>query len=121
MRKYNKNVLVIEDNEILGKTMIRVLKHFFVKDIDLIVSKDDFKSKKSIENYDFLICNLSTPEKSNALELIEKIKKVNSKIKTVVTTGNPSLEIEKKALEIGIDKFLVKPCRLGDIISIATK
>ena len=121
MNKYNVNVLIIEDNETLADVMVRVLKQFFTKKIEVLSLKDLSLNNVEFSKYDFLICNVNKRRNFNVLDTLASIKASNKNLKTVITTETPSEQLEEKIFEIGVDKYLPKPYRLKDILTPLSK
>ncbi len=116
MNKFAKNVLIIEDHEVLGNTMKRVLKHFFSKEIVLSNFKNLVYEKTDFRNYDFLICNVNSKKDLKTLQLVNRIKQKYKHIKVLAITESPSKELERYTKNIGVDSLLSKPFSLDEIL-----
>lgn len=60
------------------------------------------------DNIDILITDIRMPG-CNGLELITKIKEINSKIKIIIVSGYASFEYAQTAIKEGVDYYLLKP------------
>ncbi len=54
-------------------------------------------------------------KKLSGIELLEELKKIQPKIKTLMLTGYPTLETAKKAADLGADEYCIKPIEKQDL------
>jgi ActR/RegA family two-component response regulator len=54
-------------------------------------------------------------KKMSGLDVLEKLKESNPKIKALLLTGYPTVETAKKAVGMGIHSYLTKPIDVDDL------
>jgi len=59
--------------------------------------------------------------KMNGLELIDKIKKINPKVRSIITTAHTDTSYLLKSIELQVDGFVVKPIRKDTLIATIKK
>jgi len=108
-------ILIAEDNDLNLKLMTDILaiQHYEVES----VQDGESALKKLNENkYDLLLLDLQMP-KVSGFEVLEKLKKDQNHIKTIVVSACAmSSEIER-AKDLGCVDFITKPIRLSDFLA----
>mgnify|MGYP005992231837 FL=1 len=78
------------------------------------------KYNEHINDIDIIITDLSMPI-MNGLEMIEEIKKINDNIPTLITTAHQEISYLKKAIELNVTSYILKPIDIRDIITTVSK
>ena len=105
----NKNkVLIIEDDKVLLDSLRFILVR---KDFDVLTA---LNGKTGIQifkenNIDAVIVDIRMPE-MDGFEVIEELQNIDKNISVIVFTGFRTDENYKKALEMGVFRYLCKPC-----------
>lgn len=108
-------ILLIEDNEILSRNMVRF---FALKDIHLEVSFDwlsGFKKAK-INYYDAIILDISLPE-MDWLEVCKKLREAEKNVPIIMLTSRSTKSDIITWLEVWADDYLVKPFDYDELIA----
>ena len=111
------NIIIIDDHKIFGEGFCSLLENnnFRVKRV--------FQSPKKALHYlnsnviEIVFCDINMPE-INGLDLIKKIKKINSECKIIMISMYTEKNIIKKALENNADGYLTKNCSIEDIKTV---
>lgn len=115
------NILYVEDDEsIKNNTMITLN---LVKANVIGADNGKMGLEKFIEQQDtidIILTDLSMPI-MNGLEMIEEIKKIRSDIPVIVTTAHQEITYLKKAIELGINFYILKPIEIYNIIETIIK
>ncbi len=125
MSKINKEIfkditiLYVEDDVSTMEEISFFLKKY-VK--ELLVAKN---GKEGLElfkqhNPDMVITDIQMPV-MNGLEMAEEILKINCNIPIAVTTAYSDGEFLIRAIDLGIDKYIVKPLNLKEILAVIQK
>ncbi len=119
VEKTNKlNLLYVEDNSDVMTSTLKILETFFIN-IDTAMDGseglDKFKEKK--DYYDLVISDINMP-KMDGLEMIYGIKQINNEIPIVITTAHNDYTYLIKAIEMKVDRYLMKPLEIGQIIDV---
>ncbi|WP_457577133.1 response regulator [Desulfomarina sp.] len=105
----HETILFVDDEKSLVDLSERILRKsgYIVAGItDPVQALELFKENPNV--FDLIISDMTMPQMTGA-EFAEKIKAVRSDIPIIICTGHSSLLNEKKAREIGISAFLMKP------------
>lgn len=105
--------LYVEDDEFIRSSMTHMLK----RDVKtLLIAEDGAEGLALYKKYKpkLIITDVEMP-KLDGLDMTEEIKKDNPEAKIVITTGYSSEEFLMKAIDVGVDKFLVKPISVSKL------
>lgn len=104
-KKYS--VLYVDDDESYRDIMKDILEMFFDK---VTIAQDGAEALDVYKEHahDLVITDIEMPKK-NGLQLIEEIQALNLEVGFIVLTGFIKNEHLLKALELGINKYLIKP------------
>lgn len=118
---YSKNmkILYVEDDKFILNTLTRVLKKYTNNLITAQNGEDGLNSFKSLSP-DIVISDIEMP-KMDGLEMIRQIRILNQDISIILTTAYNESEILLQAINIGVDKFLVKPIKIDSLESVILK
>ena len=103
----NLNILYVEDDLNIQKTMIQYLKKFFFLVVDACDGLDGLQ-KYQIGKFDIVITDLSMP-KMNGLEMLEKIKLIDENQAILITTAHTETKYMIGAIKAHIDGYILKP------------
>ncbi|OCM00058.1 Phytochrome-like protein cph2 [Aliarcobacter thereius] len=67
------------------------------------------------DNIDLIITDINMPH-LNGMDMIKKIKKINKKIPIIITTAFSNKEYLLEAINIGVDKYVLKPVDISKLI-----
>ncbi len=101
-----KKILIVEDEKHLREAYFRILKKNSDYEIDLASSAEDGLGLFRAVNHDLVITDIELPA-MDGMELIEKLKKINSAIKILVISG--SVICREGIMEKGVLDFMEKP------------
>ena len=100
-------ILVLDD---LSDAVVLVQRILAAKGHEVIRFTDEEQAiaYARSKNMDLLILDIKL-KKLNGIEVLEEIKRVRPDIKAMMLTGYPSLETARKAKELGVQAYSVKP------------
>lgn len=103
----NIKILFVDDEENIRINAISYLKRLFD---EVYEAKDAFEAFDLIEykKPHIVITDINMP-KINGLEMIRKIRQKDSSIKIIVLSAYTKTEYLLEAVELGLEKYLVKP------------
>lgn len=103
-------VLVVDDEEIVLKSVRRVLKnddeHEFL--VDTALSADEGLRQMSHEVYDVVVTDLMMPG-IDGLDFIERIRMADSQSRIIMITGYATMRTALQALRKGAFEYIAKP------------
>jgi len=119
------NILYVEDDKALIKTMEELFKLFF-KSVDIaydgvegLASYLDYHVQNDYY-YDLVITDINMPN-MNGIQMIEKILKLNSEQSIIVTTAHNEMEYITQSINLGVDGFITKPIDTDKLKKVITK
>ena len=117
----DKTVLLIDDEELvieIGELMLRRLGHKVLK------ANSGFEAVKIFEEYqsqiDLVIMDMYMPE-MNGQELTDKLRKIDRKVKVLLSSGALADLEQREISNRGFDGFLSKPYNIDTLSEEMTK
>ena len=118
------NILYVEDDVNAREISTKIFKRFF----NTVDTKENglegffaFKEKYiNKEKYDLIISDINMP-KLDGIELLEKIREIDTEVPVIFVTARNESDILLKAIELKISDFLVKPLNLDFITEVLYK
>lgn len=112
-------LLYVEDDKMTLEEVSFFLKRYIK---NLIIAKN---GKEGLELYkkhspDMVITDIQMPV-MNGLEMSEKILELNPETPIAVTTAYSDSDYIVKAIELGIDKYILKPINMKEILAVIQK
>ena len=113
------SLLYVEDDEMTLEEISYFLKKYIKK---LYIAKDGEEGLELYKKYkpDIVITDVQMP-KMNGLEMSEKILELNPNAPIVITTAYSDGEYLIRAIELKIDKYLLKPINMIDMLTVIQK
>ncbi len=114
-------VLYCEDEEYLRDITKGILESFTKKQF---ICKDGAEGlevfKKNQQVIDLIITDVNMPN-MNGLEMAKEIKKINPNMPIVVATAFSNSEYLLEAINLGVDKYVLKPINIKKLLDIMAK
>jgi CheY-like chemotaxis protein len=118
------NILYVEDETSAREISTKVLKRFF----NTVDAKENgldgyfaFKEKYlNNEKYDLIISDINMP-KLDGMEMLEKIREIDSQVPVVFITARHESDILLKAIELQISDFIIKPLTIEAVTKVINK
>ena len=119
-----KRILVIDDEELLIRSMSRLLEKFGHQ-VYTAKNADDAEAMAEEEEFDLIICDIRMPGK-NGVEIVKTIQrflvsKKRQKIPIIFVTGFVDEQIEQEAKKLEPLAYLLKPFDLEELMGIIKK
>jgi len=107
-------LLYVEDNKIIQKIVKVILQTHFK---EIYLADDGEKGIKLYQekNPDIVLADISMPN-MNGLDMISKIKKLNSNQRIALLTGYSNITYLNKAINMGVDKYILKPIQPSQML-----
>ena len=116
IKKGSGRILVVDDEMLLVKINKRRLENV---GYTVTVTTDSEEALEKIRNhpeqFDLLITDQTMPMMSGA-DLTREVLKVRPDLPVIMSTGHSEVMTEKKALEMGIRKYVLKPIQGNELI-----
>ena len=114
--KQSAKILVLDDDELITKTIKLLLKAQTSYDVFLFNSASDALEFLKENDVDLVISDFMMPE-MNGIEFLNEVKKIRPSVTTILLTGYADKENAIKAInEVGIYKYIEKPWDNDELI-----
>lgn len=107
-------VLLIEDDEILGKATADGLKGVYA--VDWYLSAEDAIESLRSTNYDLMIFDINLPGRSG-LDLLKELRMQKDNRPIIFLTARDTISQKIEGLNAGADDYLVKPFDLDELLA----
>lgn len=115
----NEVVLIVDDDTSVLRTFSKLLQKTGYATETAETGKEAIE-KISKSFYDVVLIDFRLPD-MDGINLLEKIPdQLTSSVKIMIT-GFPSLDLGVKALDMGIDAYVVKPVSPSDLLSLISE
>ena len=108
------HILVVEDEPILGESIVTILKHSFEAKIDLARDGPEAAALAAAQRYDLVILDWWFPPPTG-IELLNRWRADDSVGRVLMLTGSLEGPERGEAFAAGADDFLEKPFSLGEL------
>lgn len=119
-RKFkNFTILYIEDDEGIREVNYSMLQRIFKSAYEAADGETGFKIYKE-KKPDIIITDIKMP-KINGIDLIKKIRQIDKKTKIIITTAFNDEEYLLEAVELGLERYLIKPLTRRNLLPALEK
>ncbi|NWJ42543.1 MAG: sigma-54-dependent Fis family transcriptional regulator [Geothrix sp.] len=109
-------ILVVDDDEIIVFA-IRDYLELLGFTVDEAETCAEAEIRYRADVYDAVTLDYSLPD-GNALELLPRLKAIDSRVPIILLTGHASIELAVRAIQLGAEQFLVKPLDLPALLLV---
>ncbi|UOQ47653.1 response regulator [Gracilibacillus caseinilyticus] len=113
------NVIIVDDEHMILLSLQKLLEGLEDKFSIAGVAEDGQEALHLLDNHsiDIVITDICMPE-MDGLELIEKARNIDSKIKFIIISGYDDFSYAQTAIRFGVSDFILKPIVPDQILSI---
>ncbi|NWF66273.1 MAG: diguanylate cyclase [Campylobacterales bacterium] len=107
--KFNLKLLYVEDEETIREQLVFLLQR---RVSDLVVATNGKEGLDKFKDYrpDIVVTDIRMPF-MDGLEMSKNIREIDKDVVIIITTAHSETEYFLNAIDIGVDKFLIKPIR----------
>jgi diguanylate cyclase (GGDEF)-like protein len=117
----NITILYAEDEKDLREVTHQILKGFTKKQYVAQNGQEGLELFKEHESeIDLIITDVNMPI-LNGLDMVKEIKKININIPIIVATAFSNKEYLLEAIDIGIDKYVLKPIDIAKLLQVMSQ
>lgn len=112
------SVMVVDDDVLITKLVGAAMKNMGVANVYPMNDPHqalDFVAE-GLRGTDLIICDLMMPE-VDGLDVLREVRKINSEIPFLMLTADGKSDSVKKAVELGVTSYMVKPFSVGGLQS----
>jgi two-component system nitrogen regulation response regulator NtrX len=114
MAKLSGNILIIDDERSIRKTLNEILSYEGFK-VDEAVDGEEGLKMFSDKTYDVVLCDIKMP-KIDGLEFLMKAAEVNSDVPVIMISGHGTIETAVDAVKKGAYDYVAKPPDLNRLL-----
>jgi PAS domain S-box-containing protein len=112
-------ILVMDDEEIIRETLQEILKNFGMQ-VEAVCNGEEtlssyLKAKEMDEPFDVVILDLTVPGGMGGKECLDKLKKLDPKVKAVVSSGYSNDPIMANYRDLGFAGIIMKPYSVEEL------
>ncbi len=115
------SVLYVEDEYEIRENMAKILEMLYARvfvAVDGAEGLEIYRQNRTV--IDLVIADITMP-KMDGLEMIEEIRRDNPDIHAIIITAHNEPEYFIKAINTGIDNFIVKPIEMQQMMNVLSK
>ena len=116
---YKANVLVVDDDMSVCKSVANVLKSEGYT-VDMVLSGEEAVEKMKKSKYALVIVDLMLPGMSG-IELLQEIKKMNPNTTVIMITGYPSIKTAVESIKLSAYDYIPKPFTPDELRSLVAR
>lgn len=112
-------VLIVDDEEIIRKSLNAMIPWSELGCTVVAISRNGVEAYQQVSDYypDIVITDMMMPV-MDGLELIEKVRLLDSDAEFIVLSGYGEFELAQKAMRFGVKHYLLKPTKKADLVAI---
>ena len=115
VEKVKTSVLIVDDDESIRRTLTRILAKEGFK-VDTAPDSKQALQKSRLVHYDVALLDIRLPD-TDGTTLLRMLRQENPEIKEIIITGYPSIENAIKAIDEGVDAYIIKPFKPADLLA----
>lgn len=117
----DKKILICDDD----KTVTTFLAHFLTQEgythVEAVSTGEEALERITKDKYQLVLLDIKLPGISG-LEILQRIKEIDSDVGVIMITGFPEIEAAKEAMKMGAYDYIVKPFELPYLkLAVLTK
>jgi len=107
-------ILLVEDDEMLGKATLAGLKTVYA--VDWCLNAEDAEAALDTTDYSAIVLDVNLPQKSG-LELLQQLRAADNKKPVLFLTAQDAVHHRIEGLNAGADDYLTKPFDLDELLA----
>jgi two-component system response regulator AtoC len=117
MNASRRNILVVDDQEVVRKSYLRSLAETQCN-VEAVDNGDEALRAMEVRPFDVIMLDLRMPG-TDGMSVLRTIKEKWPESEVVIITGYPSVDTAKEAIRLGACDYLAKPVSPDDVIRAA--
>ena len=113
-RSMEERILIVDDEEMICNIMSRRL----MREGYLCATANNGKEALNHfykDGFSLIISDIKMPE-MNGIELLKRVKSIDPKIRVIMVTAYPEIDMAVEAMRLGADDFIIKPADLELVV-----
>lgn len=112
-------ILCVEDDENIANQLKRILSNICPV-VDITINGKAGLEKFKQEHHEIVITDISMPL-MNGVKMAYEMKKINKDQSIIILSAHSETKYMTKLIEIGVDKFILKPIDMEKFLEVLTK
>jgi DNA-binding NtrC family response regulator len=117
MKISGRNILVVDDQEVVRRSLLRSLADTHCN-VEAVESGEEALRAMDARPFDVVMLDLRMPG-VDGMSVLKTIKEKWPESEVVILTGYPSVETAKEAIRLGAHDYLAKPVSPDDVMRVA--
>ena len=113
MAMRNHEILLVDDDRNILKVIAFALKHRGYQVTTASGGEAAIEALR-VKAFDLVITDLNMPE-TDGIAVVKKAKELNQGCGVMILTGSPDPTLVARALRVGADDYMLKPCKLTEL------
>jgi putative two-component system response regulator len=109
------SILVVDDEEVIQKVLIRILERSGYSDIKVAASSEEAQELLATEAIDLVLTDMEM-EGGSGLDLLAHVHENLPGVATLLITGVDDTDLAEKALALGAYGYFIKPFRQSEVL-----
>lgn len=112
-------VLVADDEKIIRKGIIAILKREFQEELECFEASNGLEALEVVdkESPNLVITDISMPQ-ANGLEVIKQLKEKKNPAKVIILSGYENFDYAKSAMKLGVTDYIMKPIKKQEFLDL---
>lgn len=106
-------ILIVEDDETLGRAMTQSLVYVGYA-TDLVANVADALHLLALENFDAIVLDLGLPDR-DGFEVVRHLRLRGQALPVLILTARDAVEDRVQGLDLGADDYVVKPVAMSEL------
>jgi len=107
------NIMVIDDVLDAGILIKKILERKG-HNVSVFTEEEDAVEYVKNNKVDLAVLDIKL-KKMSGVELLEELRKIDSKLKVIMLTGYPTMETAHESLKLGASEYLLKPIDIAEL------
>lgn len=108
-----KNILIIDDEEVIRKSVSRALAEGGIKSVSASSGPEALEILKD-QQFDLALLDIKMPE-MDGVSVLKELRSTHPELKVIMITGYPTIDTAVDCMRLGASDYLVKPFQLHDL------
>ncbi|MCX6543294.1 MAG: response regulator [Acidobacteria bacterium] len=112
-------ILVVDDEEIVGKRLLVALKSSGY-DVDTFVDPKAALARIAEQEYDIVVTDVRMKD-VDGIQILEAVTKRSPRTKVVLITAYATIEVAREAVAKGVFDFIPKPFKVSEFLDVIAR
>lgn len=112
-------ILIVDDEEIVGKRLLLALKHTGYE-VETFVDPKAALARLAEQRFDIVVTDVRMKD-VDGIQILEAVTKQSPGTKVVLITAYATIEVAREAVAKGVFDFIPKPFKVSEFLDVITR